>query len=405
MHVSRTVFTLAFASAGVSAICARALPAQAASSSVVVRIHVVDSSGTPVAGADVSLMRGLSRVGAPGQTDARGDRTLTVLRSGGDDEIVVRKIGFQRVSRFFPDSAPSPAFTIVLARSVRALDTVRVAAAEDVRRKSYFIDADAIEHSPRLVIDALDVVTKLRPDMIWGRSGLPDGIDQHVTRTRISVGGKAYPGGAAAIRSPGQVVANGAKSGYCPPVQNIWVNGERIHDVAAYNAVASLRRTGRGVYISGQLATILASIKPEHIAEMEYHPCTDAAEAPLATNAIMVQLKDGIGFDPGHGSYVVTPAARAGSSLLVAASPFPRILGVFDDVSGDPLADADVLDVSTGTAARTTSTGTVILSFLPSGLAELRIQRPGFAPLEVPVSMSPRDTTPVTIVLSRAKAP
>jgi hypothetical protein len=118
-------------------------------------------------------------------------------RAHRDYEVVVRKIGFQRVSRFFPDSSRAPSFSIVLTRSVHALDTVEVAEQEDMRRKSYFIDADAIEHSPRLVMDALDVVTKLRPDMIWGRAGIPDGIDQHVTNTRPLANGRAFAGGGA----------------------------------------------------------------------------------------------------------------------------------------------------------------------------------------------------------------
>jgi hypothetical protein len=120
-----------------------------------------------------------------------------------------------------------------------------------------------------------------------------------------------------------------------------------------------------------------------------------------------VQLKDGIGFDPGQGSYVLSrgiPVSSAQSSIAADAA-FPRLLGVFDDETGDPIADAEVVDVASGTVARTTSTGTVTLSFLPAGPAQVKIQRVGFATQLVPVTMSVTDILPVTIVLVRAKIP
>jgi hypothetical protein len=240
--------------------------------------------------------------------------------------------------------------------------------------------------------------------MIWGRAGIPDGIDQHVTNTKPLSNGRAIAGGGARVRSPGSVIFNALKYGYCPPVQNIWVNGERISGVAAYNAVATKRLTGMGAYISPQLGTILGSIRPEHIAEMEYHPCSDAGDKPLSTNAIMIQLKDGIGFDADNGSYVLSQGVSAVPKTVGGDLAFPRVLGVFDDQTGDPLVDAEVVDVLTGTVARTTTTGTVVLSFVPAGEAQLKIQHAGFVAQVIPVSMSPNDTTPVTIILARAKS-
>src|SRR5262249_55487491 len=147
---------------------------------VTVRVHVADSSGVPIVGAEVSVMRGLTVVLARGTTDARGDGALVIPRAGADNELVVRKIGYLRVDRFFNDSSAA-SFDIRMARAVRALDTIKVSAEEDVRRKSYFIDAEGIEKSERPIVDALDVVTKLRPDMIWGRRGQPDRIGLHGT--------------------------------------------------------------------------------------------------------------------------------------------------------------------------------------------------------------------------------
>jgi hypothetical protein len=388
-----------------------------------IRVHVTDSAGVPVAGADVSIVRGLADVAAHAVTDAQGVHAFSFLSSGKDAELIVRKIGFSRVSRFFADTLVPSVVEIKLARSARSLDTVKVAEREDPVRKSYFIDADAIENSPRLVTDGLDVVMKLRPDMIWSRTGKPDRIAGHVTMK-----GRVIP--------PRAQTELGVTFGDCGapanrPVANIWVNGSRIGEVDV-NRLAMLRRVDDGIYISAQIATVLASIKPEHIAEMQYHPCTESQpDAPPHTlNAIMVQLKEGIGFDPGVGSYILptrvnavagaapapvaTPAsATAGPlahrPLLVGVTPADtlpaaRILGVFDDGTGDPIADAEVVDVATGTRARTTETGTVALWFLPPGESQLKIQRAGYAAKTLDVVIS-TDAVPITVLLARAGNP
>lgn len=51
----------------------------------------------------------------------------------------------------------------------------------------------------------------------------------------------------------------------------------------------------------------------------------------------------------------------------------------------------------------TTSTGTASLAFLPDGASALHITKPGYLPQRLEVSISPRDTIPITLVLVRAK--
>lgn len=351
---------------------------------VALRVHVADSLGNPIAGAEVSVVRGLATVVARGATDASGANVLVIPRAGADNELVVRKIGFARFGRFFNDSSSSN-FDVRLHRTAQALDTIKVAAPEDVRRKSYFIDAETIEASSRPVVDALDVVTKLRPDMIWGRLGQPDRIGQH-----------AGSNGRYVTRAPWQTIRAATAYGYCPPVSSIWVNGQRQRLIST-DPHAVNRLTGDARFISPLIATVLASIKPEHVDEMEYHPCTETtADTPVnSTNAIFITLKPGVVFEPGVGSLVMATPSSAARGLPV------RLIGVFDEATGAVIEGADVVDVSNGSFMRTSVTGTATLGFLSRDATAIRIQKAGYEPLTIAVS--PDDTAPLTVVLTPEK--
>jgi Carboxypeptidase regulatory-like domain len=79
-----------------------------------------------------------------------------------------------------------------------------------------------------------------------------------------------------------------------------------------------------------------------------------------------------------------------------------RILGVFDEQTGEPIAGAEVSDVRAGVSALTTSTGTVALSFLPEGISFVRIRKVGYAAQTFPVMVSVTDTASITVVLARS---
>lgn len=76
-----------------------------------------------------------------------------------------------------------------------------------------------------------------------------------------------------------------------------------------------------------------------------------------------------------------------------------RVLGVFDESSGDPIANARISDFLSGTSALTNSNGLVSLIFLPDGGSLVRIQKLGYEPQVTPVAISPSDTIPVTLLL------
>jgi hypothetical protein len=351
--------------------------------SVVLRVRVTDSTNTPVAGAELSVVRGLKGVLASVVTDSGGRRTLTVRLDSGSYQLVSRRIGYSRDSRFFTTrGSDTLSLTLRMSRLPQELATVKVTAEEDIKHKRLFIDADAIANSPRPIFDATDVIKKLRPDM---RAGL---------------------------------------SGSCPSIQEVWVNGRRIYrEFVPIDAMALARTVGTNLHGTGRtrmdardhiadhVITVLASLQAEHIAEMSYHDCADMSLGKIGgENAVFVVLKPGIAFEPGRGSYVVSAIPGMRSANAVAPSPSipapvpshrTRVLGVYDGETGSPIDSCRVVDTASGTKASTTSSGTVSLAFLPEGVSTVHVEKAGYRSLTLSVTISPRDTVPITVVLSR----
>lgn len=365
--------TLCFASA-------RLICAQEATGRLTVQVRVVDTSGAPLPGVDVSILQGLQEVLANGPTDSSGYRRLAVPRRSGAYQLTTRRIGYQRGDRFFPaPKGDTIAFVVEMRRSVQALEAVTISAREDVRRRSYHIDADEIARSTRVILDALDVVRKLKPDMMLGRSGL------------------------------------------CP-LQNVWVNGRREVDYMP-NAMVAARRpmaapngpiqngarplpTPKLLSTSESAWSVLSSIKPEHIAEINYADCEDTTVDKVhAQAAAFVVLKPGVNFELGVGSFVDLRFADSLSTSLPPLAPRAaeafrhRILGVFDQTTGQALAGVEVIDLGTGTVALTTTTGTVSLGYLAEGANKVRLHKAGYGDVDLDVTISPATTTPITALL------
>ncbi len=364
-----------------------ALPSVVAAQQTVVRVRVVDSAGTPMVNADVAAVRGLNTAVGGGPTDSAGRRTFIIPRDGGEYQVVARRIGYQRGEQFFTAARDTVSVRIVIRATPRALPAVQVTAQEDIKRRAYHVDADEIASSTRTIIDGLDVLSKLRPDIIYSR----------------------VPGCAARY-----VWVNGRRITY-PPIDPALAIKQRQRRQAA-SVLKHIGPTGMAT-VNLTIQSVMASIHPEHIAEITFADCNDTTvEAVKGNSAVFVALKPGIAFEPGIGSYVVASSAVLSNDNAPAVGPIgtdspdvadiafrARLVGVFDESTGDVVIGAEVADSTSGTFALTTATGTVSLAFLPIGNSTLRIRKAGYVDLFLPVSISPRDTLPLTLLLKPVK--
>jgi len=362
-----------------------------------VNVIVRDSAGAPVAGAEASVVQGLNTSRAGGTTDDRGRISLSIadVASSHDDyQLVVRKIGYTRGERFFRFLRDTVTLELSLRRVPQELAPVVVTAEEDIKRKSYHIDAEAIANSNRVLIDATDILAKLRPDMICGRSCQP--MASIAARTRNPV--RACPG--LAFSQPTRCPVDNTPPS---PNTNVWVNGMRLRLVIP-DEVAMARQTGLLAGLMPGTMTVLSEIKPEHIAEMTYVDELDSSIGKIGSEGgLFIVLKEGVVYEPGKQSYIAEAPAkptRAASPTTMPAYRY-RLLGVYDPTTGDPIADAIVTDLTSGTSAKTTSTGTVSLAFLPEGTSPVRISKPGFEDLSIGVEISADVTTPLTLVMTK----
>ena len=279
LRFARLVLTL-----GAMAGAAHAQATDARRAASTIRVHVTDSLGAPVADAEVAVVRGLKQSVATARTDAAGDHSFIVDLDSSDYSVVARKVGYTRGDRFFAAERATVDARVTMKRIEAALPAVTVTVV-DFKRQSYFIDADEIADSKVVVYDALDVVQRLRPDMILSRSGSLG------TRTRIG----------------------------CPSLSYIWVNGKRyLANFVIPNPMVQMRAKGAGNRIGRMApgnATILSEIEPEHIAEMNYRDCFEQAvdRKVGSVNALFITLKPGVDYRPGARSYVT------GDTIVVTA--------------------------------------------------------------------------------------
>jgi hypothetical protein len=442
--LSRTARVWATLAAVVAAVAStRGVAAQSVNASqapsippLVVSVRVIDSAGIAVEGADATILVGLSESKTSGVTDPSGHVSLTVTEPQGDYQLVVRKIGYNRSDQFFHAKSGRLAFDVVMHRTTQSLAPVTVTAQQDLKRKSYFIDADEIAKHADELIDASDILRKLKPDMICGRvcdpwgTGVPPNVRTAARACPIS---NTNPGGCPRTTRGSRAMTAGSAMSRT----NAWVNGRRILTIAT-DDVCQAGKRGPLAGLSAGTMQVLCEIRPEHIEQIQYNDDWDNSVGKVGSNnALFIVLKEGVVYEPGAPSYVRDAAAVPGVQAALpgvqtmapaaldaplrrdsialpddvasagrdSASVVPvyryRVLGVYDQESGDPVEGARVVDVKTGTYANTTTTGTVTLIFLPEGGSLLRISKAGYEDVSLSVDIGPMSATPLTLLMKK----
>src|SRR5437867_698079 len=94
----------------------------------------------------------------------------------------------------------------------------------------------------------------------------------------------------------------------------------------------------------------------------------------------------------------------AAQSAPVAPAFRGRVVGIYDEQTGDPIAGVEVRNIINGASALTTKTGTVLLTFVDTSGGLMTFKKLGYEQLTLVVANSVRDSTPLTLVLRPVKA-
>ena len=76
-----------------------------------------------------------------------------------------------------------------------------------------------------------------------------------------------------------------------------------------------------------------------------------------------------------------------------------RIIGTYDETSGQPLAGVEIVETATGTSLVTSATGNANLGLLVPKGGEIRLRKIGFEEQTMTVAMAPSDTVPITVLM------
>jgi hypothetical protein len=76
-----------------------------------------------------------------------------------------------------------------------------------------------------------------------------------------------------------------------------------------------------------------------------------------------------------------------------------RIIGVYDETSGQPIPAVEISETATGTSVMTSATGAANLGFIVPKGGEIRLRKIGFEEQTMTIAMSAADTLPITVIL------
>ena len=115
----------------------------------------------------------------------------------------------------------------------------------------------------------------------------------------------------------------------------------------------------------------------------------------------LLALATGIACAPVAARAQTDTSAKTPASDTTARRVRIRILGVFDNETGEPIEGADVTDLVSGFTVRTTKTGTVPLYLIDTTTTLIRIKKIGYQQSLFTLATARADTDPVTTTLLR----
>ncbi len=78
-----------------------------------------------------------------------------------------------------------------------------------------------------------------------------------------------------------------------------------------------------------------------------------------------------------------------------------RIIGVYDETSGQPIPAVEISETATGTSVMTSTTGAANLGFIVPKGGEIRLRKIGFEEQTMTIAMGTADTMPITVIMKR----
>lgn len=122
------------------------------------------------------------------------------------------------------------------------------------------------------------------------------------------------------------------------------------------------------------------------------HSVIARAATSIALLAILASIPDAA-----HAQAV--PPMR--DPIVSVPRPPLRILGIFDETNGEPVAGVEITELATGNSVMTSTTGAANLALIIPKGGDIRLRKIGFAEQTMTVSMSPSDTVPITVLMKR----
>lgn len=225
-------------------------------------LRVVDDSLGPIERATATLFDSLGRTVRVVSTDGAGVAPL-VPGDSSARRATVRRVGFVPVTVSFGTPA-ADTMIVRLERSVAVLDEVVTSGRRT--SKDYSVGAREIAASTRGLYSALDVLTKLRPQM------LGDGMRQ------------------------------------CGAANKVWINGVRVYFFPGGTDSPATHEHGRphGSAFAQHYAivdTVLSTIHAGDLEEVKYTNCWDKQPEGIERDALYIVLKNGVDWDWKHGSF------------------------------------------------------------------------------------------------------